>query len=77
VSNYGPKELRKVHKKLAGRGVPLASAQIQFSLLSWGSEQQEAQQVCQELGVGLIAYSPLALGLLSGGAICSLFNKTS
>jgi pyridoxine 4-dehydrogenase len=66
VSNYGPKELRKVHAKLARRGVPLASAQIQFSLLSWGPEQQEAQEVCRELEVGLIAYSPLALGLLSG-----------
>lgn len=66
VSNYGPMELRKVHRKLADRGVPLASAQIQFSLLSWGREQQEAQEVCQELGMGLISYSPLALGLLSG-----------
>jgi pyridoxine 4-dehydrogenase len=66
VSNYGPKELRKVHQKLEKRGVPLASAQIQFSLLSWGTEQQEAQAVCEELGVGLIAYSPLALGVLSG-----------
>ncbi|GAX83176.1 hypothetical protein CEUSTIGMA_g10602.t1 [Chlamydomonas eustigma] len=66
VSNYGPKELRRIHKKLEGRGVPLASAQIQFSLLSWGQEQQEVQEVCSELGVGLIAYSPLALGVLSG-----------
>ena len=55
-----------MHAKLANRGVPLASAQIQFSILSWGPEQKEAQEVCQELGVGLIAYSPLALGLLSG-----------
>ncbi|KAG1671133.1 hypothetical protein FOA52_005385 [Chlamydomonas sp. UWO 241] len=66
VSNYGPKELRKVHAKFAKRGVPLSSAQIQFSLLSWGPEQQEAQEVAGELGVGLISYSPLALGLLTG-----------
>eukprot|EP00195_Chlamydomonas_chlamydogama_P009230 CAMPEP_0202914762 /NCGR_PEP_ID=MMETSP1392-20130828/63888_1 /ASSEMBLY_ACC=CAM_ASM_000868 /TAXON_ID=225041 /ORGANISM="Chlamydomonas chlamydogama, Strain SAG 11-48b" /LENGTH=316 /DNA_ID=CAMNT_0049606543 /DNA_START=248 /DNA_END=1198 /DNA_ORIENTATION=- len=66
VSNYGPKELRRVAKKLEGRGVPLASAQIQFSLLSCGADQLEALEVCNELGITLIAYSPLALGLLSG-----------
>ena len=35
VSNYGPKQLRKVHKDLAKRGVPLASAQVGGAL--WGS----------------------------------------
>eukprot|EP00798_Chlamydomonas_sp_ICE-L_P010050 gene10050-7942_t len=47
VSNYGPKELRAVHKKLASRGVPLASAQIQYSLLSRGREQLETKDVCK------------------------------
>lgn len=28
VSNYGPKQLRKVHAALLERGVPLASAQV-------------------------------------------------
>lgn len=28
VSNYGPKQLRKVHAALERRGVPLASAQV-------------------------------------------------
>jgi pyridoxine 4-dehydrogenase len=66
VSNYGPKELRQVHRKFKKRGIDLASAQIQFSLLSYGPEQQEAKEVCDELGVSLISYSPLALGVLSG-----------
>ena len=55
-----------MHKQLSDRGVPLASAQVQFSLLSWGTEQQELVEVCDELGITLIAYSPLALGLLTG-----------
>eukprot|EP00197_Chlamydomonas_leiostraca_P015833 CAMPEP_0202882450 /NCGR_PEP_ID=MMETSP1391-20130828/38004_1 /ASSEMBLY_ACC=CAM_ASM_000867 /TAXON_ID=1034604 /ORGANISM="Chlamydomonas leiostraca, Strain SAG 11-49" /LENGTH=328 /DNA_ID=CAMNT_0049565305 /DNA_START=156 /DNA_END=1142 /DNA_ORIENTATION=- len=66
VSNYGPRQLKDIHRDLAKRGVPLATAQIQFSLLSRGRDQLLAKEVCDELGVTLISYSPLALGLLSG-----------
>ena len=66
VSNFGPRELRKVHQKFKARGIDLSTAQIQFSLLSYGPEQQEAKEVCDELGITLISYSPLALGLLTG-----------
>ena len=55
-----------MHAQLARRGVPLASAQVQISLLSWGPQQQELIDTCSELGVTPIAYSPLALGLLTG-----------
>ncbi|KAF6983772.1 hypothetical protein CFC21_001890 [Triticum aestivum] len=66
VSNYGPKQLVKIHSYLASRGVPLSSAQVQFSLLSMGDEQMELKTVCDSLGVQLIAYSPLGLGMLTG-----------
>ncbi|GLI61887.1 hypothetical protein VaNZ11_004399 [Volvox africanus] len=66
ISNYGPEQLKKIHAALAKRGVPLASAQIQFSLLSWGTAQQDLKALCDDLGIVVIAYSPLALGLLSG-----------
>ena len=66
VSNYGPKQLRKVHAQFASRGVPLASAQVQLSLLSCGPQQLQLQETAAELGVTVIAYSPLALGLLTG-----------
>ena len=56
----------QVHAQLAKRGVRLASAQVQISLLSWGTTQQELVSTCQELDVQPIAYSPLALGLLTG-----------
>lgn len=160
VSNYGPKQLRKIHKYLQGRGVPLAAAQVrcsdpplpppspswccagaatlahrmrpmhmtggswpaasylpccmpcnvqhaalqhaprarstrhsrctpcralppstptppaclharpqvQFSLLSYGPQQQVLLEVCQELGITVIAYSPLGLGMLTGAS---------
>uniref|UniRef100_A0A1D1XM44 Putative oxidoreductase At1g06690, chloroplastic n=1 Tax=Anthurium amnicola TaxID=1678845 RepID=A0A1D1XM44_9ARAE len=66
VSNYGPKQLAKIHDYLKTRGVPLCSAQVQFSLLSMGKEQMELKGVCDSLGICLISYSPLGLGMLSG-----------
>ncbi|KAJ3690322.1 hypothetical protein LUZ61_019486 [Rhynchospora tenuis] len=66
VSNYGPKQLLKIYDYLNTRGVPLCSAQVQFSLLSMGPEQMELKQVCDSLGIRVIAYSPLGLGMLTG-----------
>lgn len=66
VSNYGPQQLVKIHDYLRTKGVPLCSAQVQFSLLSMGKEQLEIKSVCDELGVRLISYSPLGLGMLTG-----------
>jgi pyridoxine 4-dehydrogenase len=66
VSNYGVAQLRKVHAALAARGVPLVSAQVQYSLLSRDPERSGMREACDELGVRLIAYSPLCLGALSG-----------
>ena len=66
VSNMGPQRLRQVHSRLGARGVPLASLQVQLSLLSPEAVQPGGvADVCRELGIALIAYSPLALGLLS------------
>ncbi|KAK9093832.1 hypothetical protein Scep_025301 [Stephania cephalantha] len=66
VSNYGPKQLLKIYDYLKSRGVPLSSAQVQFSLLSYGNDQMEIKEICDTLGITLIAYSPLGLGMLTG-----------
>src|SRR5919199_5974612 len=67
LSNYGPKRLKWVHKKFCDRGIPIATLQVQYSLLStYPLTQLELKDVCDELGIKLIAYSPLALGLLTG-----------
>ncbi|MBE9169182.1 aldo/keto reductase [Pleurocapsales cyanobacterium LEGE 06147] len=67
LSNYGPKRLKKVYKKFADRGVPISTLQVQYSLLStYPVTQLGVKDVCDELGIRLIAYSPLALGLLTG-----------
>ncbi|KAF4350386.1 hypothetical protein G4B88_030904 [Cannabis sativa] len=66
VSNYGPKQLLKIYDYLKARGVPLVSAQVQFSLLSMGEDQLEIKNICDSLGIQVIAYSPLGLGMLTG-----------
>ncbi|MBE9192989.1 aldo/keto reductase [Gloeocapsopsis crepidinum LEGE 06123] len=67
LSNYGPKRLQWVHKRFTERGVPIATLQVQYSLLStYPVTQLRVKDVCDELGIKLIAYSPLALGVLTG-----------
>ncbi len=67
LSNFGPKRLKLAHQKFAGRGVPIATLQVQYSLLStYPVTQLGLKDLCDELGIKLIAYSPLVLGLLTG-----------
>jgi pyridoxine 4-dehydrogenase len=67
LSNYGSQRLKQVYKKLRDRGVPIATLQVQYSLLStYPVTQLGIKDVCDELGIKLIAYSPLALGILTG-----------
>jgi pyridoxine 4-dehydrogenase len=67
LSNFGPKRLRKVHQYFAERGMAIATLQVQYSLLStYPVTELGVKEVCDELGIQLIAYSPLALGLLTG-----------
>lgn len=66
VSNMGPRRLRQVHAHLASRGIRLVSLQVQFSLLAPEPIAPGGiVDTCRELGIELLAYSPLALGLLA------------
>jgi len=65
VCNYGPTMTRRVHDFLAARGIRLASNQINFSLM-YRRSAEPTIAACRELGVPVIAYFPLANGLLSG-----------
>jgi aryl-alcohol dehydrogenase-like predicted oxidoreductase len=66
VSNYSAEQMRQAHAALAERGIPLASNQVEYSLLHRQPETNGVLDACQELGVTLIAYTPLAGGLLTG-----------
>ncbi|MEA5510791.1 aldo/keto reductase [Crocosphaera sp. UHCC 0190] len=67
LSNYGPKRLKQVYEKFAARNIPIVTLQVQYSLLStYPVTELGLKEVCDQLGIQLIAYSPLALGLLTG-----------
>ena len=66
VCNYNREQLHRAYESLARQGVPLASCQVEYSLLNREIEQNGIKQTCEELGISIIAYSPLAQGLLSG-----------
>jgi len=66
VSNYSVEQMREAHASLAKRGIPLASNQVEYSLLHRKPEVDGVLDACRELGITLMAYSPLAGGLLTG-----------
>ncbi len=66
ISNFNASQMRTCHEALAKRGLPLASNQMKYSLLDRRIEGNGVMDAAKELGVTIIAYSPLAQGLLSG-----------
>lgn len=66
VSNYSTQQMRQAHALLAKRGIPLATNQVQYSLLFRSIESEGLVAAARELDVTILAYSPLAQGLLTG-----------
>ncbi len=66
VSNFGEKRMLRAYSTLAQHGIPLASNQVHYSLLSREVEKNGTLARCKELGIRLIAYSPLEKGMLTG-----------
>lgn len=66
VSNYSADQMRESHEILKKRGIPLAVNQVQYSLLHRKIESNGIFKTARELGITLLAYSPLAQGLLTG-----------
>jgi aryl-alcohol dehydrogenase-like predicted oxidoreductase len=66
VSNYSEQEVRAIHGALAQRGIALATNQVEFSLLRTRPESTGLLRACRELGVTILAYSPVGQGRLTG-----------
>ncbi len=66
VSNYSAQQMREAHGYLAEQGIPLAVNQVQYSLLHRNIETNGVLETARQLGVTILAYSPLAQGLLTG-----------
>ncbi|MCM3697949.1 aldo/keto reductase [Paenibacillus macerans] len=66
VSNFSAAQMREADQVLREHGLRLTSNQVKYSLLDRRIEQNGILDTAKELGVAIIAYSPLEQGILSG-----------
>lgn len=66
VSNFSESQMRKAHAVLEREGFTLASNQVVYHLLNRKIESNGILEAAKELGITIIAYSPLAQGILTG-----------
>jgi aryl-alcohol dehydrogenase-like predicted oxidoreductase len=66
VSNYNQRQMLRAYSALSRKNVPLAANQVTYSLLNRAIEKEGLLARCNELGVRVIAYSPIEKGLLTG-----------
>lgn len=66
VSNYDRSQTQRAYDVLNREGIHLASNQVEFNLLNRSIEKNGLLKQCQEMGIRVIAYSPLAMGMLTG-----------
>lgn len=60
LSEMGPNTLRRAHAAL-----PLTAVQNEYSML-WRGPEDGIIELCQELGIGFVPWSPLGVGFLTG-----------
>ncbi|MEI7661519.1 MAG: aldo/keto reductase [Bacteroidota bacterium] len=66
VSNFPAKMMRSAWETLQKSGINLVSNQVQYSLLHRNIESDGILETAKELGISIIAFSPLAQGLVTG-----------
>jgi len=66
VSNFNAAQMEAAHAALASHGIPLASNQVRYNLLDRRIERNGVLEAARRLGITIIAYSPLAQGVLTG-----------
>ena len=66
ISSYPEKQTREAHRILNAMGVPIVLHQPSYSVINRWIEQDRTIDACGELGIGVIAFSPLSQGVLSG-----------
>ena len=66
VSNFSAPQMRRADRRLRRHGLRLVSNQVWYNLLRRDIERNGILETAGELGVSIIAYSPLAQGILTG-----------
>ena len=66
VSNFTAQKMKNAWESLDKKGIPLASNQVRYNLLDRKIESNGVLELAKKLGITIIAYSPLAQGLVTG-----------
>ncbi|OKP77150.1 aldo/keto reductase [Paenibacillus sp. P3E] len=66
VSNYSAKQMTEAHRLLRQYGLNLVSNQVKYNLLDRKIDRNGTMAAAKELGISIIAYSPLQQGILTG-----------
>ena len=66
VSNFNENQMIRAYNALDQRGIKLTSNQVEYNILNRKIESNGVLNRAKELGVSIIAYSPLSKGLVSG-----------
>ena len=66
VSNFSADQTKRAYEILDRQRIVLASNQVGYSLLNRRIETNGVMETCNDLGVSVISYGPLAEGLLTG-----------
>ncbi|WP_379141723.1 aldo/keto reductase [Paenibacillus sp. sgz500992] len=66
VSNYSAQQMVEAHRILQQYGLTLVSNQVKYNLLHRKIDENGTMEAAKELGISIIAYSPLQQGILTG-----------
>ena len=66
VSNFSAKAMKNAWETLDKRRIPLASNQVLYNLLDRRIESNGVMELAKKQGMTIIAYSPLAQGVVTG-----------
>ncbi|WP_342439825.1 aldo/keto reductase [Paenibacillus sp. FSL L8-0436] len=66
VSNYSAQQMVEAHRILQQYGLTLVSNQVKYNLLHRKIDVNGTMEAAKELGISIIAYSPLQQGILTG-----------
>jgi pyridoxine 4-dehydrogenase len=76
LSNCNAGEVRRAHRAGVQFGVPVIVNQVMYNLLDYNSaELREMERACTDLGITIIAYSPIGQGLLTDGLTPQRFER--
>lgn len=66
VSNFSAVKMIRAHERLESRGLKLLSNQVHYNLIHRKIEGNGILDAAKDLGITIIAYSPLEQGILTG-----------